>query len=175
MRTNHPAKCRNSRSGFTTVELIVSVTVVMIAALSVGTVIAHSSKAYHVEYEKANADVVTDAYVSRRLFDSLIRKAANSDVVIAVDGSTAEVRYYNNDVSTYLDRYARLYTSNGNMEIEYGLINSSGNKQTTSFSTVCGNVSSCLFRRTGNSIRMILTLDDGDKNNVLVTSAYLHN
>jgi len=164
-----------SRGGFTLIELIISVVIVMIVALGIGMVIANSSKSYQVEYEKAHSDVMTDSFVARKLFDATIRKAASSDITIAVDGSTAEVKYYNSDLSTYLDRYSRFFLNGSDLEVEHGSIDVSGIKETMDFQTVCGNVTSCVFRGSGNSVRMILALDNNEINNVIVACAYTHN
>ncbi|MBN1796423.1 MAG: prepilin-type N-terminal cleavage/methylation domain-containing protein [Sedimentisphaerales bacterium] len=169
-RTLKPKSC-----GFTIVELIIAVVVTMIVALGMGIVWANSQRAYQVTYDKVYADVVTDSFVARRLFDSTVRKSSAGSIALGSSGEFAEFQYYNNDDSTYLDRYTRFYVSDTDLMAEYGSLNEAGEPTTLNTDTVCGNVDSCVFRNNGGSVRMILTLDDGDKSNVIVTSAFTHN
>jgi len=168
-------KMRSKQSGFTIVELIIAIAMTMIVILGIAVVLVGSQRAYQVTYDKVYADVVTDAFVARRLFESVIRKSSNSSVTLGDDGEYAETQYYNNDSSSYLDRYARFYTLDTDLKVEYGSINEQGQELTIDVDTVCGNVSLCVFNNNGSSIRMLLELDDGDKTNTVVTSAFTHN
>jgi type II secretory pathway pseudopilin PulG len=161
--------------GLTLIEMIVAVAMAVIVVLGVAVVLVNSQRAYQVTYDKVNSDVVTDAFVARRLFDAVVRKSSTDGVELSGDRKSVEVHYYNDDSSTYLDRYARFFTSGLDLKIEYGTIDSDGTKQTTTVDTICTNVSNCLFMRQGNSIRMVLKFDDEQKKNVVVTSAYLNN
>jgi hypothetical protein len=164
-----------TRDGFTLIEMIVATAMTVIVILGVAIVLVNSQRAYQVTYDKVYSDVMTDAFVARRLFDSIVRKSSTDGIALSSDRKSVEVHYYNNDSSTYLDRYARFYTSGLNLRVEYGLVNSSGTKQTLNTDTICTNVTSCVFMNQGNSVRMVLKFDDEQKENVVVTSAYLHN
>ena len=164
-----------TRDGFTLIELTVATAMTVIVILGIAIVLVNSQRAYQVTYDKVYADVMTDAFVARRLFDSIVRKSSTSGVSVGAGGESVEVHYYNNDSSTYLDRYARFYTSGLDLRVEYGTISDTGIQETLTVDTICTNVSSCVFRNQGNSVRMMLEFDDEEKTNVVVTSAYLHN
>ena len=164
-----------TRDGFTLIEMIVATAMTVIVILGVAVVLVNSQRAYQVTYDKVYSDVMTDAFVTRRLFDSIVRKSSTDGIALSSDRESVEVHYYSDDSSTYLDRYARFYTSGLDLRVEYGLINPSGSKQTLSIDTICTNVTSCVFMNQGNSVRMVLKFDDEQKENVVVTSAYLHN
>ena len=163
------------KTGFTMIELIVAMAMVVIVTLGVAVVLVNSQRAYQVTYDKVYADVMTDAFVARRLFDSIVRKSSTSGVSVGTGGEFVEVRYYSDSSATYLDRYARFYTSGLDLRVEYGTISDSEVQETLTVDTVCTNVSSCVFRNQGSSVRMVLELDDEEKTNVLVTSAVMHN
>lgn len=169
-------KIKNCRKqGFTLAEIIVAVTMIIIVALAVAVVLVNSTRAYEVTYDKVYADVVTDAFFVRRLFDSVIRKGSTSGLVLGDDRESVEVRYYSDDSAEYLDQYARFFKSGTDLKIEHGEINEQGDKNTATIMTVCRNVSNCKFVQSGDSVRMVLTLDDTKKLNLVVTSAKLHN
>jgi hypothetical protein len=87
-------------------------------------------------------------------------------------GSWVEVYYYAHDDSAVVDRYARFYVDNRNLNVEYGGLNP---KETLSVETVCGNVSRWTFEQVGQSVQMILVLDDGTRRNTVISSAVRHN
>jgi hypothetical protein len=163
------------KTGFTMIELIVATAMVVIIILGVAVILVNSQRAYQVTYDKVYADVMTDAFVARRLFDSIVRKSSTSGVSVGAGGEFVEVHYYSDSSATYLDRYARFYTSGLDLRVEYGTISGTGIQETLTVDTICTNVSSCVFRNQGNSVRMVLKFDDEQKENVVVTSAYLHN
>lgn len=162
-------------NGFTIVELLTTIIVSLIILLGVGIVLANSHRAYQITYDKVNADVSTDSFIVRRVFDATVRKSSASVITTGVNGEYVELQYYNNDSSTYLDRYTRFYVSGNNLIAEYGNVYQSGSKTITDTKTICSNVSSCVFKNNGASVRMNLTLSDGVETNVIVTSAYAHN
>lgn len=173
MKTENIIRMR--QGGFTMIELIIAAVMTLIVTLCVGVVLVNSHRAYDVTYDKVYADVVTDGFVAKRLFDSVIRKSSGDDITFAQDGSWAEVEYYNSGGSSYLDRYAKFFTSGSELRVQYGTITSYGIKQTTRTDTICGNVASCIFKTSGNSAIMILNLNDQQKSNTVVSSAYMHN
>ena len=164
-----------TNSGFTLIEMIIAAAMASIVILAVGIVLVNSQRAYQVTYDKVNADVMTDAFAARRLFDSIIRKSSTEGITLNEDRSSVEVHYYDTDSSSYLDRYARFYTSGLDLNVEHGIINTNGTEQTTTVNTVCTNVTSCKFMNQGSSVSMVLKLNDEQKENVMVTCAYLNN
>lgn len=157
------------------VELIIAAAITLIVALSVGVVLVNSHRGYEITYDRVYADIVTDGHIAKRLFDAIIRKSSSSNLNIDTDGSWIEVFYYSDFTSSYLDGYARFYVQNSQLKMEYGTVDSLEIKQAVKTNTVCSNVSSCFFKRTGNSVTMTLTLSENNKTNTVVSSAYLHN
>ena len=163
------------RQGFTLTELTVATVVTVIVILGVAVVMVNSQRAYQVTYEKVHADVMTDGFVARKLFDTIIRKSSTNGISLGDDGESIEVHYYSDDSASYLDRYVRFYTSGLNLIADQGIITLGGDTESLLTHTVCGNVINCVFARSGNSARMVLELDDEKKTNTVVTSAYMHN
>jgi len=158
--------------GLTLIELITATAILVIVVLAIGTALVDGQRGWSVQYERIYSDVVTDGYVARRKFDAVIRTASKDKFLFDDAGNWVEVYYYANDDSAVVDRYARFYVANGNLNVEYGRLNP---KETLSVETVCGNVSVCKFEQVGRSIQMILKLDNGTQTNTIVSSAVTHN
>jgi len=161
-----------NRKGFTLIELIIATALGSIVLISVGVVLVDSQRGWNAMYERAYSDVVTDAHVARRMFDSVVRKASEQTILLDDDGSWVEVYYYSDPDSDVADRYALFYAADGQVNVEYGVVNP---RKTLSRETVCGNVSSCVFKSVGRSLQMILTLDNGSQRATVVSSAVMHN
>ncbi|MFZ2147033.1 MAG: hypothetical protein WAV28_07415 [Sedimentisphaerales bacterium] len=158
--------------GLALTELIIAIAIMVIVILTIGMVLVDSQRGWSITYGRIYSDVVTDGYVARKKFDMVMRRASGETISLGDDGSWVEVCYYASDASAVVDRYARFYVANGNLNIEYGQLNP---KETISVETVCGNVSSCIFKQAGRSAQMIITLDDGEQTNTVVSSAVTHN
>lgn len=157
--------------GFTLVELMITTVVMLIVGLAVGVVIVEGQTGWNFMYERINSDVVTDGYVARKQFDAVIRKASREKVLLSDTGDWVEVYYYATVPSTVVNRYARFYVSDGDLNLEYGQLEP---RATLGVETVCGNVTSCTFKQAGQSVQMILTLDNGTQTNTIVSSAITH-
>ncbi len=158
--------------GFTLIELIIATAIMFIVILAIGIALVDGQRGWSIQYDRIYSDVVTDGYVARRKFDAVMRKASRDKFWLDPAGGWVEVRYYANDASTVVDRYARFYTANGELNVEYGQLNP---QETLSVETVCGDVSSCTFKQLGRSIQMILKLDNGTQTNTVISSAVTHN
>ena len=158
--------------GFTLAELITAMAIMIFVILAIGMALVDGQRGWKYMYNRIYSDVVTDGYVARRKFDAVLRKASGETFSLAGDGSWIEVNYYANDSSPVVDRYARFYTAGGTLNVEYGQLNP---KETISVETACSNVSGCVFKQSGRSAQMILTLDDGTKTNTVITSATANN
>jgi len=161
-----------ARRGFTLIELIIAAAIIVIVLLAVGVALVDGQRGWSNMYNRTQSDVVTESYAARRKFDVVMRKASGQSFSLGVDGSYIEVYYYASGSSPDVDRYARFYVANGNLYVEYGQLSP---KTTLSTETVCGNVSSCVFKQAGRSAQMILTLDDGEQDNTVLCSAVSHN
>ena len=161
-----------ARRGFTLIELIIATAIMVIVMLAVGMVLVDGQRGWSNMYNRTQSGVVTESYAARRKFDSVMRKASGEWFLLDSGGSWIEVYYYASAGSALVDRYTRFYVAGGNLYVEYGQLNS---KITLSVETLCGNVSSCVFKQAGKSVQMVLTLDDGEQDNTIVCSAVLHN
>ena len=169
-------KRKTNSKGFTIIELMIATVLSSAVVVGVGMLLVDSQHGWNRMYSRAYSDVSTDSHVARRRFDSVVRNASTQGILLSVDGSWVEVYYYSDPNSAVVDRYARFYTYlNGDTNqllIEHGAAEP---RQTLNTETVCGNVSSCVFKSAGNSAQMLLTLDDGSQSATIVASAVMHN
>jgi prepilin-type N-terminal cleavage/methylation domain-containing protein len=161
-----------AQHGFTLVELIIAVAASLVVMLGVGVLLVDSQNGWNRLYNRAFSDVVTDTYVARNMFNGAVRKATADGFLVDENGNGIEVYYYADDNSTVVDRYARLYALDGDLNLERGKLDP---EVTLEVQTVCGNVSACFFTAAGRSAQMILTLDDGTQTITTVSCAFLHN
>jgi len=162
---------RNLR-GFTLVELMITMVIMIVVGLAIGVVIVDGQSSWSHMYERINSDVVTDGYVARKKFDVVMRNASREKILVGDAGSWIEVYYYASHLSKVVDRYARFYAADGDLNLEYGQLDP---RATLDVETICENVTACTFRSVGQSIQMILTLDNGTQTNAIVSSAVTHN
>ena len=172
METTMIKKRLTASPGFTLIELIIAMAIMLIVVLAIGIALVDGQRGWSIQYDRIYSDVVTDGYVARRKFDAVMRSASRDKFLLDDAGGWVEVYYYADDTSTVVDRYARFYVANGNLNVEYGQLDP---KVTLTTETVCGNVSNCTFAQLGRSIQMICTLDDGTRTNTVISSAVTHN
>jgi len=165
-------KNRTFQRGFTIIELVIAMAVAIIPIFAIGIILSDSQRGWNSMYERVHSDVVTDSYFARKMFDAITRKANWEKITLAEDGSWVEVYYYANDDSTILDRYARFYQAEGDLNVEHGDL---GTGEILTTYTACRNVSNCTFKVVGRSVQMILTLDNGNQTLTTVSSAVMHN
>lgn len=165
-------KRTTNRKGLTLVELMVAAAIGGIVMFGVAVILADSQRGWHAMYNRTYSDVVTDGHIARRTFDRVIRKASSNKITLDDSGLWVEVRYYQDADSIVVDRYARFYEDDGQLNIEYGGLDP---RETLNVQTVCENVSGCVFKRAGRSVQMILTLDNGSQTATVVSSAVMHN
>ena len=160
-------------TAFTIVELMITVVLAAIIMFGIGVMVVDSQRGWHRMYNRIYSDVATDSYVARKTFDSVIRKASSEKLLLDAAGNWLEVYYYADANSAVVDRYARFsYDGIDQLDIEYGIVEP---RQTLSIRPVCENVSSCVFKASGCSAQMILTLDDGSQTATIVSSSVMHN
>jgi prepilin-type N-terminal cleavage/methylation domain-containing protein len=179
----HLAKKTYRSKGFTLIELIITVAMSVIVMLGVGIALVDSHRGWQRTYDRSYSDVITDGYVARKMFDATVREASSEMCLLDVAGRWIEVYLYANDSSTDVDRYARFYyqpagenEARGYLNLQYGNWNpnSSYPRDVVSTQRVCSNVVSCVFRKAGYSISMILTLDNGSQNVIVTSSSVMH-
>ncbi len=172
METTMIKKRLTASRGFTLIEMILATAIMVIVVLAIGVALVDGQRGWSIQYDRIYSEVVTDGYVARRKFDAVTRTASRDRFLLDDAGSWVEVYYYADDTSTVVDRYARFYTANGDLNVEYGQLDPT---ETLSIETVCGNVSGCTFAQAGRSIQMILKLDNGTQTNTVISSAVTHN
>ncbi len=170
--TRRPAPKRLAPHAFTLVELAVAMLIAIIPILVVGTIIAGSQRQWKNMYDRTNSPIATAVAVTTRVFDTTIRKAAADQVLIDPAGKWIEVCYPGNPNSATIDSYARFYAQKGSLHIDRGRLNP---RTSLTDQTLCENVSSCSFRQLGQSVQMILKLDDSTEQKTIISSALMHN
>ncbi len=153
-------------------ELMITAVIMVIVGFAIGVVIVDGQSTWNTMYDRINSDVASDGYVAGKKFDAVMRKASREKSLIDSGGKWIEVYYYDSDASTVVDRYARFYVSDGDLNLEIGQLEP---RVTIGVETVCENVSCCTFKQAGRSVQMILTLDNGTQENTVVSSAVTHN
>jgi len=161
-----------AKPGFTLVELMITAAIMVIVGLAIGVVIVDGQIGWNVMYDRINSDVSMDGYAARKRFDAVMRSASRAQFAFADDDSWVEVYAYASSASTTADRYWRFYVSDGDLDLEYGQLEP---RTTLNVETVCGNVSACTFKQTGQAIQMTLTLESGTQTSTIVSSAVTHN
>ncbi|MFH1372117.1 MAG: hypothetical protein ABII09_12645 [Planctomycetota bacterium] len=164
-------KNRRNR-GISAIEMTTAVAIASIAILSVSGVLADSQRGWNVMYGRVYSDVFTNGHMVKRMFDSIVRKSSNDELQIDPDGDWVEVCYYQDDSSTELDQYTRFFYQDNALHVEHGRLDP---RETTSINTVCSNVTSCVFKRSGRSVHMMLTLNNGSQTLTVGSSAKTHN
>jgi hypothetical protein len=172
METTMIKKRLTASRAFTLIELMIAMAITIIVVLAIGIALVDGQRGWKIQYDRIYSDVVTDGYVARRKFDAVMRTASRDKFLLDGAGGWVEVYYYANDASAVVDRYARFYVANGNLNVEYGQLDPT---ETLSIETVCGNVSGCTFEQLGRSIQMILKLDNGTQTNTVISSAVANN
>jgi len=165
------------QNGFTLVEMMTTIAISTIVIMGIGIVLVDSHRLWNDMYNRIYSDVVTDGYVARKVFDTIVRKASCEKLLVDENGNWLEVYYYHNLSSSTPDCYARFYyedggENNGRLNVEYGRVDP---RETLSIYTVCENVSACSFKGIGRSAQMILTLNDGNQTITVVSSAVMQN
>lgn len=164
-----------NRIGFTLTELMMATVIAAIVILGMGTVLVDSHRGWSRTYNRVYGDVVTDGYVARKTFDAVVRKSSIKRELLG-DGMV-EVYYYNDpETSTRIDRYARFYTADEKLLVDYGELDTDGNPQGYPHTvTLARNVESASFSIAGNCVRMTLRLDNGSEALTVMSSAIRHN
>ena len=166
-----------SRRGLTLTELVITMLIVVIAILAVSGVLADSHRGWNRMYNRVYSGVVTDAHFARRAFDRVCRKAINGNYIVGSVGEFIEVYGYDNWASEKPDTYARFYIDQQKLILEEGSLEEGTFNHTTVLSsvTLANNVQGVDFSRTGDSVKMILDLDNGKESLTVTCSAVRHN
>jgi len=164
--------------GISLMELLVSMVIAMIILLGVGGVLVHQQIAWNRMYGRVYEGLITDGYVSKRVFDAVVRKSSLSarSPQVGAGGGDLNVYYYSDWSLDAPDRYGRFYTLGSELLIDYGEIDSDGSLLGANRTErLADDVSSVGFSVIGPCVGMVLGMDDGRNNITVVCSATRHN
>lgn len=161
------------RRAFTLIELMVTIFTALIVIFGIAVYIVDMQRGYGKMYGRVHGELVRDAYVARKAFDGMARQATRFYTVGTL-GDTVELDYWQEYTGQLpLDCHAKF-----SVDAQSQLILESGPVGNLSTKILAHNVSYCAFYRTGNSVQMILELDDENDNRNpvrIVSSAIQHN
>ena len=163
MRTNNKIQNKTNRRAVTLVEVVLSLTASSIVVLAAGSLLIDNQKGWEQMYNRIYSDVVTDSYVVRHTFGTVVRKASVRKCLIGNQNEYAEVYYYQDPInSNKLDAYARFYVNNGQLKLDTGSLDQS-TWETSNLNTVtlANDVASVVFSESARCVKMDLTLDNG--------------
>jgi hypothetical protein len=168
----HKYKCK-FRPGFTMIELMLATTIVIVVIFGViGITLVDTQNSLNRICNLVYGDIVTGGYVAESTFNSRIRKASSSGLAIDSQGDWVCVSYSSNPGSGTLDSYARFYSDQGNFKVDHGQLSP---QELLDTQTICSNVTSCKFSKSGKSVQMALTLTKNGQSLTVTSAAYLHN
>jgi len=148
------------KSGFTLIELMVTVLIASIVLLGIGSVIADATKGYRQMYDRIHGDIVNDAYVARLKFDKVCRMARAGTATVGTSPPTLTVLYYSTPNLTGGANLAPDSSATFSLSGTNLVLNTiSGGVNTTE--TVARNVTKLQFSEPigGKSVQMVMTLD----------------
>src|SRR5512135_690841 len=124
--SNMASKKNNLRSGFTLIELMVTVIAAIIVLIGISTMIAAGHRNFNTMYRRTTSDVVRNAYEARIIFDRIVRKSVFERADLA-SSENLVVYYYsdpaNMSLSVFPDRYAMFYKDGSVLRLQEGNCN----------------------------------------------------
>ncbi len=198
-------RSKKTRRGVTLVELMVVVLIVVLLMLAVGGTLVDAQNAWSTMYRRSYSGPVMDAVILSKEFDRAVRKATTKQVDVdgtvnpvsgTVGTTSMQVYYYKQpdpsqpSPSVNYDGYTKFYyvaaekklkVDEGNAALTGGIYAPTGSPTATR--TIAENVQSCIFRRPGASLEMVVRLDasqntdakDGNIQMTVTCSAVRHN
>ncbi len=163
--------------GLTLIELVTAIVISTLVVIGLGSVLADNQRGWQMMYNRAYSDVVADAYTTRISFDRIVRKSSAQRYKLDLAGQYVEIYYYQSSSSTEPDRFARFYTSGGQLLVDFGDLDPGTFDvlSTTSTQTLANNVTSAVFSVSGRNIQMVLNLDNGSETIMMTCSAIRYN
>lgn len=166
VKTNRFHSC-----GFTLIELMLTIAISTIIFLAAGVLLTDGSGWFSKNYSKIHSQPAVESMTARKIFESTMRKATGKGYIVSADGSFVEANYYSNGSDT-VDRYAKFYITGSDLIFETGKIDP---RTTLDTINICQNVTFCQFKGAGQSVQMILRVDDGSNEDSAVVSAIMNN
>jgi len=115
----------------TTIELLIAAVIASIVIMGVGAALVHTQHNWENTYEQVNGDTVSDAYVAKRAFESVIRSSSVSlrPPAVSENGNFIEFYLYDNLWSNSIDSYARFYVEDNELIFMCGRLDDAGYKE----------------------------------------------
>ena len=166
------------KSGFTLIEMMVTMLIAGIVMLGLANVIADAHRGYGKMYTRIHGNIVNDAYIARLRFDKICRKAVGGIAALGPDAESLTVVYYSvpnttEDPDLPPDMYAEFYLSNTDLLLATGAI---GPNTVPTTETVAGNVTELQFSvPDSRSVQMVMTLADPNHSITITCGSIRHN
>jgi prepilin-type N-terminal cleavage/methylation domain-containing protein len=161
-----------TRKGFSLTELMMTVAISTIVILAVSVTLVDNQKAWNTMYGNINSEVAVESLTACKRFDAVVRQSCSNNFLIDPACNWVEVYYYSSPGAANPDRYARFNWQGSQVTYEWGSL---GPKTTLGIRTLCHNVTACRFRAIGNSIQMLLTLNDNTRAVTTASSNVMNN
>lgn len=159
--------------GTTLVEMSVAIAASAILVLAAGVVLVDSQAGYNNMFSRVNGEAVVGAMRAKAAFDSAARQASARQAEIE-DTQITLYSYEDPETSTELDRYTRMYLSEGRLLADYGSCDAESHSLEHTVILAEG-VTDIYFREAGAAVQMVMVIEsDGDSRTVMST-ALRHN
>lgn len=163
------------KTGFTLVELMVTIIISAMLVLTIGIVMLDTQRGWLDTYAKVHGGAADDAAMAKVAFDRIVRKSSLSAYQLPASDDLTVYYYSDWENSLTLDRSARLYRSSVNPSELYVEHTALDTGDSLSSVRLASNVSDLEFLPVSGGFTMKLTLDDGREQTTVVSTAILHN
>jgi prepilin-type N-terminal cleavage/methylation domain-containing protein len=161
-----------TQKGFSLAELMTAVAISTIVTLAVSVTLVDNQKAWNTMYGNINSEVAVESLTACKRFDAVVRQSCSSNFSIDPACNWVEVYYYSAPGAKDPDRYAKFNWQGSQVTYEWGSLDP---KTTLGIQTICHNVTACRFRAIGNSIQMLITLNDNTRAVTTASSNVMNN
>lgn len=170
---------RNLKSGFTMIEMMISLVIVSILVLVVGSVVSDSYGNWNDMYERVFGVQANNIVKVQRDFNATCRKATLRNVYLSTDKRTLIVYYFSSHINPpyWPDRYVQYYLDGTNFKVEYGELNFATltKKNSTRTDILCDNVQYLNFAVQSLSVQLCMTTNNNGSLRTFAWAAVRHN
>ena len=172
------ANQKTKKSGFTLIELMVTILLASVVFLGVAVVMADGIRGYRQMLTRVHGNLANDAYVARIKFDKICRKARANSATLDTSVPSLQVLYYSTPNTTGgaddpPDMYALFYLNGTSLMLDTGTV-TAGTAATTE--TVANSVTELQFSTThSKSVQMVVTLNDNVNSITVTCGSIMHN
>ena len=162
-------------SGFTLLELMITIIIASIVMLGLGTALVDGHRGYEQLRKRIHSEVVQDAYVSRIAFDAIARKATTQKYDLDEVGHRWVKLYYFSDPNVAdIDRSAKFAFDVSKEELTVTYHDEKNNSPLGS-QTLATTVQDAWFDMPSVCAQMQLELDNGKESLIVTCSSIRHN